>query len=143
MRRIRLLAVLAGLSVFASFSQAEAAPSVTNKNAGQESDALTAAQSWFMDQRTAPNDSINPNAFAAVQGQALDLPVTGGAWTERTSPSAPGGVDFSDSPTYIDPTSNFSNSGAGDRYVAGRMTALAAAPNGHLFAGAANGGVWR
>src|SRR5213592_4046459 len=32
---------------------------------------------------------------------------------------------------------------AGDRWVAGRMTALAVAPNGALFAGAADGGVWK
>ncbi|HZQ49726.1 MAG TPA: sialidase family protein [Candidatus Dormibacteraeota bacterium] len=135
--------MLAAVSVFASFSQAQAASNVPNKNAGEESDALAAAQSWFTDQRAAPNDFINPNAFAAVNSAALALPVTGGAWTERTSPNAPGGVDFTDSPRYIDPTSGFSNSGAGDRYVAGRMTALAVAPGGVLFAGAADGGVWK
>jgi photosystem II stability/assembly factor-like uncharacterized protein len=64
------------------------------------------------------------------------------AWTERTNPNVGDGVDFSDSPTYIDPTSNFSNSGAGDRWVAGRVTSLAAAPDG-LFLGAADGGVWK
>jgi hypothetical protein len=141
MRRSRLFAVIAALAVSTTFGQAQAASNTSNKNAGQESDELTAAQSWFTDQRAAPNDFINPNAFAAVHGAALSLPVIGGAWTERTSPAA--GVDFSDSPQYIDPTSNFSNSGAGDRYVAGRMTALAVAPGGVLFAGAADGGVWK
>ena len=53
------------------------------------------------------------------------------------------GTDFSDSPQYIDPTSGFSNSGAGDRWVAGRMTSLATAPDGTVFAGAADGGVWK
>src|SRR5690349_22220347 len=143
MRRLRLFAVVAALAVSSSFSQVQAASSSPNQNAGEESDSLFSAQSWFTDQRAAPNDFINPNAFAAVHSAALSLPVTGGAWTERTSPSAPGGVDFSDSPEYIDPTSNFSNSGAGDRYVAGRMTSLAAAPGGVLFAGAADGGVWK
>ena len=143
MHRLRFLSVLAGLAVLTTFSQAQASSATSNKNAGQESDELTAAQSWFTDQRAAPNDFINPLAFASVKGQALALPVSGGTWTERTRPSASGGTDFTDSPQYIDPTSNFSNSGAGDRYVAGRMTALAVAPNGTLFAGAADGGVWR
>src|SRR5207248_4816522 len=35
------------------------------------------------------------------------------------------------------------NSGAGDRWVAGRIAALAAAPDGTLFLGAADGGVWK
>src|SRR5260221_12671154 len=129
MHRLRLPAAAAALAVFASFSQAQAASNAPpNKNAGAESDGLAAAQSWFTDQRAAPNDFINPNAYAAAHSAALSLPVTGGTWTERTDPNAGNGTDFSDSPQYIDPTSNFSNSGAGDRWVAGRVTALAAAP---------------
>src|SRR5260221_411281 len=143
MHRLRILAAAAALAVFASFSQAQAASNAPpNKNAGAESDGLAAAQSWFTDQRAAPNDFINPNAYAAVHSAALSLPVTGGTWTERTNPNAGNGTDFSDWPQYIDPTSNFSNSGAGDRWVAGRVTALAAAP-GALFAGGADGGVWK
>jgi hypothetical protein len=72
---------------------------------------------------------------------ANSLSTVGGALTERTPASGPG-VDFSDSPQYIDPTSGFSNSGAGDRWVSGRFTSLAAGP-GVLYAGAADGGVWR
>ncbi|HWS69127.1 MAG TPA: hypothetical protein VN325_40685 [Steroidobacteraceae bacterium] len=121
--------------------QGLAASTTSKKDAGEESEALNAAQAWFQDQRMAPNLSINPNAFASVQAQVLALPTIGSAWTERTSPV--NGVDFSDSPQYIDPTSGFSNSGAGDRWVAGRVTALAAAPGGALFLGAADGGVWK
>jgi hypothetical protein len=144
MRRLILLAAATALAVSTSLGQGMAAsnPSSPNQNAGQESQAAAAAQAWFTDQRTAPNDSVNANAFAAVQGQASSLPTTGGAWTERTNPASGDGVDFSDPPQFIDPTSNFSNSGAGDRYVAGRVTALAAAP-GALFLGAADGGVWK
>src|SRR4051812_38139832 len=138
MRRLRLFAVVAALALSTSFSQAQASSNVRTKDAGEESNQLAAAQSWFTDQRAAPNDFINPNAFAAVAGDSNALPVTGGAWTERTSPNAPGGVDFTDSPRYVDPTSDFSNSGAGDRYVAGRMTSIASAPGGVLFAGAAD-----
>jgi len=138
-----ILAAVAALGFSTGLGQASAASSSPNQNAGEESNNLFAAQSWFEDQRTAPNDSVDPNAFAAVQGATLSLPITGGAWTERTNPASGDGVDFSDSPQYIDPTSNFSNSGAGDRWVGGRTTALAAAPDGTLFAGAADGGVWK
>ena len=143
MRRLFVLAAAAAVAFSTGFGQASAASNSPNQNAGSESESLFAAQSWFTDQRAAPNDYTNPSAFSAVQAQAASLPVTGGAWTERTNPSAGDGVDFSDSPQYIDPTSNFSNSGAGDRYVGGRMTSLAAAPDGSLYAGAADGGVWK
>ena len=147
MRRLLVLAATAALALSTGLGQGSASSSNSpNQNAGQESDSLFSAQSWFTDQRAAPNDYINPGAFSAVYAQANSLPVTGGHWTERTSPTTAGsqGVDFSDSPDYIDPVSNFSNSGAGDRYVAGRMTSLAASPDGKtLFAGAADGGVWK
>ena len=142
MRRLAFLAVLTVGTLFSiSFEQVWAASSAPSKDAGEESDALGAAQAWFLEQRTAPNLAISPDAYAAVQAQALALPTTGGAWTERTNPAS--GADFSDSPQYIDPTSGSSNSGAGDRWVAGRITALAAAPDGVLFLGAADGGVWK
>jgi len=97
----------------------------------------------FTSQRLAPNGAVDPNAYAAAAAAAAALPPVGGAWTERTNLSGVDGNDFSDSPQYIDPTSGFSNSGAGDQWVSGRMTALASAPDGSLFAGAADGGVWK
>jgi len=104
---------------------------------------VAAATDWFTLQRLAPNGAVDPNAFEAVAGQAAALPTVGGAWTERTNLPGAQGSDFSDPPQYIDPTSGFSNSGAGDRWVGGRMTSLASAPDGALFAGAADGGVWK
>src|SRR5579859_5144874 len=141
MRRVLLLAAVAALAFSTGLGQGSAA-SGSNKNAGDESQAAADAQNWFTEQRLAPNDVVNDNAFAAVGPAANSLPTVGGAWTERTPATGPG-VDFSDSPQYIDPTSNFSNSGAGDRWVAGRMTSLAAGPGGVLYAGAADGGVWK
>ena len=123
------LAMAAALAFAASIGQAMAASDHPQKDAGEESQSVAEAQAWFTDQRLAPNGVVNPDAFAAIPGQAATLPVTGGAWTERTDPAGDG-VDFSDSPQYIDPTSNFSNSGAGDRWVGGRITALANAPDG-------------
>jgi len=142
MRRLALFAAAAAIAISTSLAQGMAASNSSNKTAGEESQNVAAGQAWFTEQRLAPNSAVNNDAFAAIAGQAAFLPTTGGAWTERTNPAGPG-VDFSDSPQYIDPTSNFSNSGAGDQWVAGRTTALAAAPDGSIFVGAADGGVWK
>src|SRR5262245_15265247 len=141
-RRFALFpALLAAVAFAAAPRIASAAP--PDKDAGEESEAVAEATEWFMAQRLAPNGAVNPNAYAAGAAQAAALPSVGGAWTERTARPGTDGNDFSDSPQYIDPTSNFSNSGAGDRWVSGRMTSLAAAPDGTLFTGAADGGVWK
>jgi hypothetical protein len=140
MRRLFVLAAVAALAFSTGLGQGSAA-SGTTKDAGEESQAVADAQNWFMSQRLAPNGIVSDNAFAAVGPAANSLPTLGGAWTERTPATGPG-VDFSDPQQYIDPTSGFSNSGAGDRGVGGRMTALAAGP-GVLYAGAADGGVWK
>jgi hypothetical protein len=141
MRRLFLLAAVAALAFSTGLGQGSAASNNPNKDAGQESQDAADAANWFTDQRLAPNGVVNDNAFAAVGPAANALPTVGGAWTERT-PATGAGVDFSDPPQYVDPTSGFSNSGAGDRWVAGRFTSLAAGP-GVLYAGAADGGVWK
>lgn len=142
MRRSAIfVALLAAVSFAAAPGFAAAGPS--DKDAGEESQAVAEATNWFMAQRLAPNGAVDPSAYAAGAAQAAQLPTTTGAWTERTARPGTDGNDFSDSPQYVDPASGSSNSGAGDRWVAGRMTAMAAAPDGTLFAGGADGGVWR
>jgi hypothetical protein len=151
MRRFAtLLAAMAAVVFMAVPVSAASSPtgsassaSSSHNDAGQESQDAAEAADWFTSQRLAPNGAVDPNAYASAAAQAASLPTVGGLWTERTNLPGADGVDFSDSPQYIDPTSNFSNSGAGDRWVGGRMTALAAAPDGSLFAGAADGGVWK
>src|SRR5260221_13751942 len=87
MCRLTLYAAIAAIFVSTIIiDQGLAASTTSNKDAGEESDALNAAQAWFQDQRVAPNLSINPNAFASVHAQVLALPTIGSAWTERTSP---------------------------------------------------------
>jgi len=145
MRRLVLIFAATTLAAFAAvpaLASGSSAPS-SHTTAGEESQDAANAADWFTSQRLAPNGAVNPNAFAAAAGQAASLPTVGGAWTDRTNMPGADGNDFSDSPQYIDPASNSSNSGAGDRWVAGRITALAAAPGGTLFAGAADGGVWK
>ena len=142
MRRLALLFAAAAVVIFAA-APGQATSSSSHQDAGQESQDAADAANWFLIQRLAPNDAVDPNAFAAATQQSASLPTVPGTWTERTNLAGADGNDFSDPPAYIDPTSNFSNSGAGDRWVAGRMTSLAVAPNGTLFAGAADGGVWK
>src|SRR5215469_655173 len=143
MRRLALLFASAAVVIFAA-APGFAANSGSHSNAGQESQDAADAADWFTLQRTAPNGAIDPNAFSSAVAQAASLPSTSGTWSEQTNQAGANGVDFSDPPAFIDPTSNFSNSGAGYRWVGGRTTSLAASPDGGtIFAGAADGGVWR
>jgi hypothetical protein len=92
MRRLGILSV-GVLLVLAAVTGPAAAGSTTE--AGEESAFLDTATQWFMGQRAAPNESVNPDAYAALRAQAAALPVTAGAWTERTARDY-----FTDSPTY-------------------------------------------
>src|SRR5437868_1763002 len=110
MRRVALVFASAAVLVFT------AAPGMAGSShqaAGEESQAAADAADWFLIQRLAPNDAVDPNAFASATHQAASLPTVPGTWTERTNLAGADGNDFSDPPAYIDPTSNFSNSGAG------------------------------
>lgn len=103
-------------------------------NPGDEThEALTAAEQ-FAQARTAPG-IVLPGAYGAAFSSLTGLPVSGGAWTEVTVRPYD-----SDDPRYRDPV--FSNSSGGAGLVSGRVTGLAAA-NGYIYAGGADGGVFR
>jgi hypothetical protein len=111
--------------------------------AGDGSAALDSAALWFQGQREAPNNYVNPAAYAALAGQAAGLPTAPGSWIERT----PGNY-FTDSPTYAPVGANcgancFQNSGSGERYVSGRMTSVVVTKSGVIFAGGADSGIWK
>src|SRR2546422_2770745 len=142
MRRVAFLFASAAVVIF-GVAPGLAASGGSHSNPGEESQAAADAADWFTSQRLAPNGVVDVNAFLSGAVQAASLPSTPGTWIERTNLPGADGNDFSDPPAFIDPTSNFSNSGAGDRWVSGRMTSLAEAPGGALFAGAADGGVWK
>jgi len=101
---------------------------------GGKNDALTAAQQ-LAQARTAPG-LVDPGAYDAAFRDFQRLPSRGGNWTESTD------VPYdSDDLRYRDPAGN-STGGLG--IVSGRIVALAASPDGDtLYAGAANGGVFR
>jgi hypothetical protein len=85
--------------------------------------------------RLAPYGSVAPGQLSTSLGDFRGLTGTADVWQEVTT------VPYdADDPNYRDPS--FSNSSGGAGYVAGRMTGLAAG-DGYLFAGGANGGVFR
>jgi hypothetical protein len=93
---------------------------------------------YFYDEavaRLAPYGSVAPGEYGDALASLRGLPGNGSRWTELTDQRYD-----SDDPRYRD--EEFSNSGAGWRDVAGRITGLAAG-NGWIFAAGANGGVFR
>jgi hypothetical protein len=93
------------------------------------------AANQYAEARTAPGEVVAPGAFSAAYLQAKNLPTFGGSWTEATTKNYD-----SDAHGYRDPV--WSNSGGGAGLVSGRVTALAV-DGSTLYAGTADGGVWK
>ena len=87
-------------------------------------------------ERTAPAPAVSGNPLQSAFQQASALPDTPGAWQEVTNQPYQAEPDG-----YNDPA--WSNLGAGFSLVGGRATALAQAPDGAWYVGAAAGGVWK
>ena len=85
--------------------------------------------------RLAPYGSVAAGQLSSSLGDFRGLTSNGSDWAEVTNKPYQ-----ADDPNYRDP--DFSNSSGGAGYVAGRITGLAAG-DGYLFAGGANGGVFR
>ena len=100
---------------------------------GESREAATLAEQYAQ-ARTAPG-IVAPGAYSAAFASMQGLPTLGGPWTEVTVKPYD-----SDDPGYRDP--NFSNSGGGSGIVTGRVTGLAVG-NGYIYAGGADGGVFR
>ena len=97
-------------------------------------EVLEAAEQ-YAEARTAPADMVDAGAFSAAYLAAKNLPTFGGPWTEATT------RDYdSDAHGYRDPV--WSNSGGGAGVVSGRVTALGV-DGATLYAGTADGGVWK
>src|SRR3954454_7160887 len=124
-----MLVLVAGL--------AAAAGSDEHGKLGDESLELRASLAAFLGPRAAPATSVNPLAFAAAATTASSVPsIDNTPWSELGPYSY-----FPDNRNYIDPA--FSNSGSGSGFNTGRITGVAVAPNGDLYAAGAGGGIWR
>jgi hypothetical protein len=102
--------------------------------AGSESAEEMAIQDQWNEARVAPG-IVAPGGYSAAYGQLQSLTVAGGSWSELTKRPYD-----ADDPDYRD---YYSNSSGGAGLVTGRMTGLAADSNGYVYAGGADGGVWR
>jgi hypothetical protein len=103
-------------------------------NPGDESKEAQTLAEQFAQARTAPG-IVLPGAYSAAFTSLQSLPTYGRSWTEVTVRPYD-----SDDPRYRDP--NFSNSGGGAGIVSGRVTGLAVG-NGYIYAGGADGGIFR
>src|ERR1044071_4168419 len=105
-------------------------------NAGDETKEVTNAAEQFAQARTAPG-LVQPGAYSAAFASLQALPTYGKeAWKEVTTRPY-----NSDDPRYRDPFASNSSGGAGN--VAGRITGLAVDGSGVIYAGGADGGVFR
>ncbi|MGE5829022.1 MAG: glycosyl hydrolase [Micromonosporaceae bacterium] len=100
-----------------------------------ESDEILNSISSEANARLAPYGSVAPGQLSTSLAAFNSLSSNGSSWSDVTN------LPYdADDPNYRDP--NFSNSSGGAGYVAGRVTGLAGG-GGYLFAGGANGGVFR
>jgi hypothetical protein len=114
---------------------AQAKPfAATEGDDGEDPEEIAEQADQFAEARSAPG-IVAPGAYSAAWAEQQALPVTPGRWQHVTD------LPYnSDDPRYRDIESN-SSGGAGK--VTGRITGLAADNAGYVYAGAANGGVWR
>ncbi|MCW3047254.1 MAG: hypothetical protein JWO74_1538, partial [Solirubrobacterales bacterium] len=136
--RAGLTALVAALLACLCFGAAALAAPAPKDEPGGESQALAESMAQFNEQRSAP--AVEPSAPGYLAGAKY----AAGVRSATTTPwHEVGPIQYqSDDPNYIDPI--FSNSGAGAGLVSGRITALAAAADGRtVYAGAADGGVWK
>jgi sugar lactone lactonase YvrE len=138
---LALIIIASGLTAYffqenPSKARMEAREGVLEKvgNAGDESQEAQTLIEQYAQARMAPG-IVLPGAYSAAFSSLSGLPSSGGAWTEVTNQPY-----NSDDPRYRDP--NFSNSGGGSGLVSGRITGLAAG-GGYIYAGGADGGVFR
>jgi hypothetical protein len=108
----------------------------SEKDAAEESDEILGIAYSFSGIATAPGIEVDSDAYVQAFAEAADLITVGGTWSELQDTNY-----NSDSEDYRD--AFISNSGGGSGNVSGRMTGLAVADNGDVYAGAAGGGVWK
>ncbi|MFD0277706.1 glycosyl hydrolase [Kitasatospora sp. NPDC127111] len=114
--------------------KAFSAKAESGEDEGDEAENSAEGTAQYTEARTAPG-VVAPGAYGAAWAQLQSLPHTGGSWEHVTNKPYNG-----DDPRYRDVNSN-SSGGAG--YVTGRITGLAADGDGYVYAGGANGGVFR
>ncbi|MFJ9447410.1 glycosyl hydrolase, partial [Kitasatospora sp. NPDC101235] len=113
---------------------AKASSAAPGEDEGDEAENSAEGTAQYTEARTAPG-VVAPGAYGAAWSQLQSMPRTGGTWDHVTDKPY-----NSDDPRYRDVNSN---SSGGSGYVTGRITGLAADNDGYVYAGGANGGVFR
>ena len=112
----------------------QARTAAADEDEGEDPEEIAEAAEQYAEARSAPG-IVAPGAYTAAWAEQQALPRTPGRWSEVTD------LPYnSDDPRYRDINSN---SSGGSGLVTGRITGLAADNSGYVYAGAANGGVWR
>ncbi|WP_030273863.1 hypothetical protein [Streptomyces sp. NRRL B-24484] len=101
---------------------------------GDEAENSAEATEQFTEARTAPG-VVAPGAYGAAWARLQSMPHTAGSWDHVTDRAYD-----ADDPRYRDVSSN---SSGGSGRVTGRITGIAADDDGYVYAGGANGGVFR
>ncbi len=114
--------------------QGKALTAAQDDGGAEDPDEIAEQAQQYEEARTAPG-IVAPGAYTAAWQALKSMPVTAGRWQQVTNRPYE-----SDDPRYRDINSN---SSAGFGQVTGRITGLAADDSGYVYAGAANGGVWR
>ena len=133
------LVLIAVMAVMTAPGRVAGSPATTasRHDDGDESLELRDSLAAFLGPRSAPATAVNPRAFAAAATTADTVPsIDSTPWRELGPYSY-----FPDNRDYIDPV--FSNSGSGSGFNTGRITGVAVAPNGDVYAAGAGGGIWR
>jgi hypothetical protein len=102
---------------------------------GREAEEARISAEQYAAARQAPGVTA-PGAYDAAWTQMKTLPTFAGTWSEATHQPY-----NSDDPNFRDPV--FSNSSGGAGNVTGRVTGIAVGPDGTLYVGSADGGVFR
>ncbi|MFE2349216.1 glycosyl hydrolase [Kitasatospora cineracea] len=110
------------------------AAKAAGEDGGDEAENSAESTEQFTEARTAPG-VVAPGAYGAAWAQLQSMPRTAGSWDHVTDKPY-----NSDDPRYRDVNSN-SSGGSGN--VTGRITGIAADDDGYVYAGGANGGVFR
>jgi hypothetical protein len=133
----RVWAAIWATMALIALTPAVASAAREHEKVGEESMELRESLASFLGPRSAPATSINPKAFAAAATTADSVPsIDATPWQELGPYSY-----FPDNPKYVAPCC--SNSGSGAGFNTGRMTGVAVAPNGDVYAAGAGGGIWR
>src|SRR5215217_4323106 len=125
------------VAALALWAAPAALASEEHEEPGEESAEVTQAINSFMAPRQSPGERIAPGAYPAARQYASTVASVDATSCTELGPYA----YFPDNRDYL--SQPFSNSGSGAGYNTGRITGIAVAPDGAVYAGGAGGGVWR